>query len=218
MKILSHCGGLAETNTYLLVDESSGHAALIDAPRDTVAPLLEHARTQSWTIDYLLLTHGHWDHLSDHKLVTDAFPNCQVLIHALEEPRLIQPSGMSFDLPYTIPPGRAHAYLTDNQVITVGSIQVVALHTPGHAAGHICFHLPQHQILFAGDLIMAGTVGRYDFPGCDKSALMESLRRVLRLPPNTTLLPGHGPATLIDYELQGNPFIREHHLGPQPQP
>lgn len=162
------------------------------------------------------MTHGHWDHVGDHQAVTDAFPKCQVLIHQLEEHRLLNPTGISYDLPYIIPPRKADAYLVDNQVITVGTLQFTALHTPGHAAGHLCFHLPQQEVIFTGDLVMAGNVGRYDFPDCDKSALQESLRRVMRLPPPTVILSGHGPATTVANELQGNAFIRQYHLGPPP--
>jgi hydroxyacylglutathione hydrolase len=98
MKIHMNAGGLAETNAYLVVDEATRAAAIIDAPEGTTADLLALAKAQHYDVQYLLLTHGHWDHISDHKVVTDAFPQAKVLIHPLEEPRLIHPASLLFEL------------------------------------------------------------------------------------------------------------------------
>ena len=212
MQLHSNAGGLADTNAYLLIDEATHSAALIDAPKDTTAPLLKRCRDHRLNLTHLLLTHGHWDHVSDHAAVTAAFPKAKVMIHRLEEPKLQNPGSTLMELPYTIPPRSADAYLEDNAIISVGNLQLQVLHTPGHAVGHCCFFLASahHPILFAGDLLMAGTVGRYDLPGDgDLPTLIASLRRVMALPNSTHILPGHGAHTKIAHERNGNPFLRE---------
>src|ERR1035437_2701823 len=137
MKIHTNTGGLAETNCYLVVDQPSKIAALIDAPGDTTASLLGLAKQQGYDIQFLLLTHGHWDHISDHKMVTDAFPKAQVLIHRLEEHRLQHPGSALFELPYAIEPRNADGYIEDGQKIHIGHLALAAMHTPGHADGHL---------------------------------------------------------------------------------
>lgn len=213
MKIYMNSGGLAETNAYLLVDEAARVAALIDAPENTTATLLAIARQNGWDLPFLLLTHGHWDHLSDHAVVTDAFPNARILIHKLDEPKLQNPGSLLFDLPYTIPPRNADGYIADGEKIHIGSLLLAAMHTPGHAEGHLVLYAAEQRVLFAGDLLMAGAVGRYDLPDGDVALLKQSLRRIMRLPDDVRVLSGHGPETTIGRERAHNPFIREWGLG-----
>jgi glyoxylase-like metal-dependent hydrolase (beta-lactamase superfamily II) len=213
MKIHINTGGLAETNAYLVVDEASKTAALIDAPENTTADLLALVKQQNLNLEYLLLTHGHWDHISDHKIVTDAFPNAKLLIHRDAEPRLQKPGSVLFELPYSIPPRDADAYIDDGQKIHIGHVVLSAMHTPGHADGHIVFYSAEHAVLFAGDLLMAGAVGRYDLEDGNIEILKKSLRRIMLLPDETRVLSGHGPGTTIGHERHNNPFIREWGLG-----
>jgi glyoxylase-like metal-dependent hydrolase (beta-lactamase superfamily II) len=213
MKIFTNTGGLAETNAYMVVDEPSKAAAIIDAPQDTTASLLAIAKENGYDVQYLLLTHGHWDHTSDHQVVTDTFPNAKVLIHALDEPKLQRPGSLLFELPYTIPARNADAYIEDGQKIHIGHLALAAMFTPGHSAGHVVLYSNEHAALFAGDLLMAGAVGRYDLPDGDVALLKKSLHRVMLLPDNTRVFSGHGPATIIGNERHNNPFIREWQLG-----
>ena len=213
MKIHVNTGGLAETNGYLLVDEKQKAAAIIDAPKDTTENLLEIARSGGFDVKYLLLTHGHWDHLSDHDEVTAVFPKAQVLMHRLDEPKLVTPGSDMFDLPYTIPGRKADGYVEDGDKMHVGSIVLAAMHTPGHCPGHLCFYSAAEGVLFAGDLLMAGSVGRYDLAEGDLELLKKSIRRVMQLPDATHVLSGHGPGTTIGRERAGNPFVRQWGLG-----
>lgn len=213
MKIHMNTGGLAETNAYLVVDEASKIAAIVDAPEGTTASLIALAKKNHYDVQYLLLTHGHWDHISDHKVVTDAFPKAKVLIHALDEPKLLQPGSLLFELPYMIEPRSADGYLEDGQKIHIGHTTLAAMHTPGHAAGHVVLYSNEHAVLLAGDLLMAGAVGRYDFSDGNVEQLKKSLKRVMLLPDNVEVLSGHGPGTLIGNERMGNPFIRQWGLG-----
>src|SRR5262245_35114780 len=147
MQIISNTGGLAATNCYVVADEVAKHAVLVDAPNDTVAPLLEEVRRRGWDLIGLWLTHGHWDHLADHAVVTDAYPDAKVLIHPLDAPKLEQPGSAMFPLPFTIPARKADALLSDGQELRIGAIVLQVIHTPGHSPGHVCFHLSGEGVL-----------------------------------------------------------------------
>ena len=165
MQILSNTGGIAATNSYLIADENSGQAVLFDAPDHTVAPLLEVAKKRNWEIVGLWLTHGHFDHVADHAVLTEKFPKARVLIHRLDEPKLIEPNSLFFPLPFEIPPRNADGYVEDGQAMKIGALELNVIHTPGHSPGHVAYHFPRQNILIGGDLIMMNSVGRTDFPG-----------------------------------------------------
>jgi len=148
--------------------------------------------------------------VADHFEVVRRFPNAQVLIHRLDEPKLLRPnSSLSIPLPFTITPRRPDAYVEDGQKLSIGSLRVEVLHTPGHAPGHVMYYFPDEKLLVGGDLIIAGAVGRTDFADSSPAALYSSIQRVMQLPPDTRLLPGHcGPTTLGD-EREQNPYVAE---------
>jgi len=209
MQILTARGGLAATNAFLIADEATKQAVLFDAPDNTVGVLLDRARQQGWDVVGLWLTHGHFDHVADHAVVTEAFPGAKVLIHKLDEPKLQNPNAMFFALPFIIPPRSADAYVEDGQTLHLGSMRVEVVFTPGHAPGHVCYHFPDQQVLVGGDLIIGGAVGRTDFPDCSEPDMVASVRRVMKLPPDTRLLPGHGDPSTLEYEMETNDYVRE---------
>lgn len=202
-------GGIASTNSYLVADESTKQAVLFDAPNDTTFPLLEVAKREGYELIGLWLTHGHFDHVADHARVTEAFPNAKVLIHALDEPKLKNPLSAMFVLPFVIPPRAADGYVEDGQRLTLGSIPVDVIHTPGHAPGHVMYHFPTDGLLIGGDLIIMGAVGRTDFPDCSYTDLQASIRRVMKLPAETQLLAGHGDPSTLRHELETNEYVQE---------
>jgi len=211
MIILPETGGMAMTNCFVIADEAAKEAVLFDAPDHTVSPLLDEVARRGWKLVGLWLTHGHFDHLADHHLVTNRFPDAQVMIHRLDEPLLTNPGPMSrmFMLPFTIPAGKADAYLEEGQTLRIGSLQAQVLHTPGHAPGHVAIHFAREKVLVGGDLIIAGSVGRTDLPGADQEAFVRSLKRVMSLPDDTKLLPGHGATSTIGHERETNEYLRE---------
>lgn len=206
-------GGIAGTNCFVVADETAKVAVLFDAPDHTVGPLLDKVEEEGWDLIGLWLTHGHFDHTADHAVVTERFPNAKVLIHPLDELKLQKPDLQTrlFALPFTIPPRSADAHVTDNQRLSIGSLDVTVLHTPGHAPGHVMYHITGGEvpILVGGDLIIGGSVGRTDLPDSDHAALEASIRRVMQLPGDTTLLPGHGDPSTLDDERQSNPFVQQ---------
>jgi glyoxylase-like metal-dependent hydrolase (beta-lactamase superfamily II) len=209
MKILTKTGGMATTNCFLIADEESKQAVLFDAPDHTTTPLLNEAEKRGWDVVGLWLTHGHWDHIADHAAVIQRFPGARVLIHELDEPKLQNPGSMTFMLPFTIPGRKADAYVNDGEQLKLGSMDVDVIFTPGHAPGHVMYHFPKQRVLIGGDLIIAGTIGRYDFPDCSYTDLCKSIRRVMRLPPETQLFGGHGDPTTLGHELENNFGVRE---------
>lgn len=209
MQVLTATGGIAVTNCFLVADEVARQAVLFDAPDHTVAPLLDQAQERGWDVVGLWLTHGHFDHLADHQVVTDRFPAANVLIHELDAPRLRDPTSRLFQLPFTIPPREPDALVQDGQTLSFGGLTCRVIHTPGHSPGHVMYHFEEQGVLVGGDLIIGGSIGRTDLPDSDSAAMAQSLRRAMQLPPETRLLPGHGEPTTLAQERQTNPFVRE---------
>lgn len=205
--IAMNTGGIAVTNCFLVADEASRQAVLFDAPNDTVAPLLDDVARRGFDLMGLWLTHGHFDHIADHKVVTDRFPSAKVLIHPLDAPKLRNPKSSTFVLPFTIPPREPDGLVEDGQSLRIGPLRVDVMHTPGHAPGHVMYHLPDEKVLVGGDLIIMGAVGRTDLPDSDPAALDASIRRVMRLPDDTTLLPGHGQPSTLGTERRSNEYV-----------
>ena len=202
-------GGIAATNCYLIADEESKQAVLFDAPDHTVAPVLDEAAKRGLDLVGLWLTHGHFDHIADHAEVTKRFPKAKLLIHKLDEPKLTSPGSQVFALPFQIPARSANAYVEDGQQLQLGSMKVNVIHTPGHAPGHVMYHLPEQKILVGGDLIIGGAIGRYDLPDSDLDQLENSIRAIMKLPGDTHLLPGHGDVTTLEHERETNPYVQD---------
>ena len=210
MLMLMNSGGVAMTNCFLIADEKAAQAVMFDAPDHTTAPLLDEAVNRGWDIIGLWLTHGHFDHFADHAAIRQRFPKAKVLIHAADAPKAAHPDMQTrmFGVPLEIPPLKPDAFVTDNQKLKVGSLDVLVLHTPGHSPGHVGYYFPGEGVFVGGDLIIGGSVGRTDLPDSDPAQLEASIRRVMQLPPATRLLGGHGPPTTLAEERQNNFYVR----------
>jgi glyoxylase-like metal-dependent hydrolase (beta-lactamase superfamily II) len=131
-----------------------------------------------------------------------------VLIHPLDERKLQNPTSM-YPLPFRTTGRAADGYFTDGQIAKIGRHDVQVIHTPGHSPGHIAFYIPSEQVVIGGDLILMGAVGRTDFPDCSFPDLQASLRRIMQLPGDTQLLPGHGNPSLLRQERATNPYVQQ---------
>lgn len=200
---------VAETNAYVVVSDT-GEALVVDAPPD---PDLVggHIAQLDVPVVGILLTHGHVDHTGgagklsvDTGAITYVHPDDDFLtLHPIEQLRAM--FGMTPPGSYEVPDRMGR--LEHGQVLQLGGIEIEVRHTPGHTPGHCCFFWPQEGILFSGDQLFAGSVGRTDLPGGSREQLMASMReRVMDLADDVTVLPGHGPQTTIGQERGSNPF------------
>jgi len=196
-----------QTNCYLVGCEETSQAAIIDPSWDGRS-ILAMAENDGWQITHILLTHAHFDHiggLQELKSTTGA----PIYAHpdAIDMLRDATMSAAFFGMRIPQPPP-PDEMLSDGQVLTVGDLQLQVLYTPGHAPGHVCFYLPDYRVLFDGDVLFQGSIGRTDLPGGDYDALMSSIRdRLLILPDDTRVFSGHGSPTTIGQERQTNPFL-----------
>lgn len=203
----------AGTNTYLVAPEAGGSCLVVDAPPDPdrVAAML---RRHGLTPVALLITHGHVDHMGGAGPLTRAF-DVVAYVHPDDDFLTLDPTTQLRLLFGMVPPGdfsppERRSALADGQLLQLAGLELEVRHTPGHTPGHCCFYLPTEGVLFSGDQLFAGSVGRTDLPGGSFDQLMDSMRRrVLDLPPDTRVLPGHGPATTLAVERRSNPFLAQ---------
>jgi hydroxyacylglutathione hydrolase len=201
--------GPLQTNCYLVGCETTFQAAIIDPAWDgnSIAAM---ADTDGWTITHILLTHTHFDHVGGLMALKEA-TGAPIYVHPDAVPMLKNTtmSAAFFGMKVEAPPP-PDEMLDADQVITVGELKLNVLHTPGHAPGHVCFHLPDYRVVFDGDLLFQYSIGRTDLPGGNLEELMESIKiKLLVMPDETQVFSGHGPATTIGDERRGNPFLRD---------
>ena len=197
--------GPLASNCYIVSPESNKEGMIID-PGAEAAVILKKVSDLELDIKYIVLTHGHIDHIGAVKEVKEA-TGAEVAIHADDAPALQGQSffaeqfGLSFQTPP--PPDRL---LQGGDSIDIGDLHFLVLHTPGHSAGGIC--LLGQGVLFSGDTLFNFGIGRYDLPGGDYYQLMNSIHtKLMVLPDETAVYPGHGPSTTIGAERQSNPFL-----------
>ena len=192
------------TNCYIVGDEVTKEGMIID-PGDDGSDILKQVKVLGLTIKLIVLTHSHIDHigaLAEVKKATGA----EIAIHETEAPFLLkQPWRMEF-MPPSPPSPPAGRMLKEGDTITVGKLKFKVLHTPGHTIGGIC--LLGNGVVFSGDTLFNFSVGRADFPGSDYNQELNSIRnKLMTLPDDTKVYPGHGPASTIGTERRGNPFL-----------
>jgi hydroxyacylglutathione hydrolase len=201
--------GTFQENCYILGDEASGSGALID-PGDEAVRIALAVEQTGLEIEKILLTHAHIDHVGAVTSLVEEY-GCPVLAHRESEPLLEQlpTQALMMGLRFGKVP-RLDDYIEDEEKVEVGDLTLRALYTPGHAPGHLAFYLASEGVLLSGDALFAGSVGRTDLPGGDPGLLLRSIKeRLLVLPDETVVHPGHGPQTTIGNERSYNPFLQQ---------
>ena len=194
MRVETFVRGPLQNNVYLLRDEHTNEAAIID-PGIGSDDLLKTIEEQQLRLRYVLVTHAHFDHIDNVALFREQ-TGAEVVSHRADAAVLEELAGVSADV-----------LLHGGEVLTVGSLAIQVLHTPGHSPGGVSFLVEDH--LFAGDTLFAGSIGRSDFPDSDGALLLRAIAgEILPLPDETHVLPGHGDATTIGTERANNPFLR----------
>ena len=195
-------------NCTILGDEETREAIVID-PGDDISRIHKRLTEQGLKLKQILVTHGHIDHVGG-ALKLKRLTGAPIYLNENDLPQLemmdTQAEWVGVAPPETAPPDEG---LKDGQLVGLEHYPAQVLHTPGHTQGSICLHFAPLKLLIAGDTLFAGSIGRTDLPGGNFDQIIDSLQsRVLTLPDETRVLPGHGPATNIGEERDTNPFLR----------
>jgi glyoxylase-like metal-dependent hydrolase (beta-lactamase superfamily II) len=196
-------------NCTILGDEESHEAIVID-PGDDVSRIHERLAKLGLKLKQIIVTHAHIDHVGG-ALKLKRLTGAPILLNESDLPLLemmdAQAAWLGVRSPEVAPPDEG---LADGQIVGLEHYPALVLHTPGHTQGSICLHFAPLKLLVAGDTLFAGSIGRTDLPGGNFDQIMHSLRsRLMTLPDETRVLPGHGPVTTIGQERQGNPFLQK---------
>ena len=209
LSIVSYTLGPVLTNTYLIADDETGEAVVID-PAEEGKRIVDDATQRGWRIGSIWLTHAHFDHIAGAAGVADVCsPPPPVALHPDDYPLWrLQGGAASFGL--RIDPGPEPTVdLQHDQILNLGVNQFQVRHAPGHSRGHVMFYCEKDNVLFCGDVVFQGSIGRTDLPGGDYNTLISSIKsQVLSLPDDTRLLCGHGPESTVGAERKFNPFLR----------
>ena len=207
MRITNLPSGALQANTYLAVDEKTNEGFIVD-PCGYNKVLTKEVRDNDVNIKYIILTHGHSDHIcgvNEHKA---EFPDAKIVAYKdeeamLENPNLNQSPG--FGVPYST---KADILVSDGDELKVGDVTLKFIHTPGHTEGGMCIYVKEAKALFSGDTLFRQSIGRTDFPGGSYKEIMDSIRKKLfLLPDDTNVFPGHMGTTSIGFEKENNPFV-----------
>jgi len=190
------------SNCYIVADEESKEALIID-PGDGAAQILDRIHNLTLKVKLIVLTHHHPDHIGALKEVKNE-TGADLAIHT--DDALGLQKGSFFGSSPKEPPPNPERLLSDGDSIDIGNLSLTVIHTPGHTTGGIC--LLVEGVLLSGDTLFNFGIGRYDLPGGDGNRLMESImNRLMVLPDETIVYPGHGPESTIGTERRGNPFL-----------
>jgi glyoxylase-like metal-dependent hydrolase (beta-lactamase superfamily II) len=200
--------GPAATNGYLVADRLGGKALVVDAPLGTARDIAAKAQEWQTPVETLVNTHAHWDHFLDNAELV-RLTGARFGIHRESAPLLKIPQTRMFGLDLDVEPVEPAFFLEEGRALEVGELSFEVLHCPGHCPGSVCLYEKRRRVVFTGDVLFAGSIGRTDLPGGDYELLLESIRtKLLVLDDDVRVRAGHGPETTIGRERRTNPFLR----------
>ena len=197
--------GMVSTNTWFLKNKETGALLIID-PADQPLLIQQKITAMEGKPEAILLTHGHFDHMMAADAVRSMYG---IPVLALEEEKnLLENPGYNLSGSWAAPCSlQADRWLKDQEILELAGFTIRVLHTPGHTQGSCCYYLDEEGVLFSGDTLFAGSVGRTDFPTSSTRQMMNSVHMLLeQLPGETKVFSGHGEETTIAYEKRYNPF------------
>lgn len=204
LEIVTFETGPLQENAYLVVDRDRRDAAIVDPgdDGDQLIAAIEHAGAE---LRAIWLTHAHFDHIGAVKALRTHF-SVPVHLHEADVPMFEAGpfQAASYGIPFDGDEIPSHRFV-DGQGLTLGGLSFTVMHTPGHSPGHVTIH--GHGVALVGDCLFAGSIGRTDLPLGNGAELGRSLLRIVALPPETRVLPGHGPATTVAEERRSNPYV-----------
>ena len=205
-KIDSRILGMVGTNCYLLCNMDIKECVLID-PADSQDEISRMIDESGCSLKGILLTHGHFDHIMAADAIRDKY-GVKVYASCDEKNTLEQPHinlGEAYGLKLSV---KADVWHKDGEILKLAGFDIEVLHTPGHTEGGSCYYIREIGVLFSGDTLFCGSVGRTDFPGGSMSEIVRSIKeKVMVLPDDTKVYPGHGEGTSVGYERENNPFL-----------
>ena len=190
------------TNTFLLISDA-GHAVIIDPAAD-VQNYEQILQEHNAVLTTLLCTHGHFDHTTAVRPILEQYPDLPVYIN---EKDVVDGRRGDMELVFSRLPEHNQRYYHDGDTLTLGSLTVTVLETPGHSKGSVC--LVVGDVIFSGDTLFRCSCGRTDFAGGDYREMLQSLARLGNLPGSYRVYPGHDQPTTLDYERRVNPYVRQ---------
>lgn len=201
--------GPFETNAYLCWKDGQTEAVLFDAPQGAEEAVPHFLNQANLTLTDVYLTHGHWDHFSgladmdQDSFTTWLHPEDRMMVENPEVARAYVPPQ------FTLAPAKVDKELKAGETLEILGHKAELRHVPGHCPGSILFYFADLNVAIVGDAIFRGSIGRTDLPGGDFAVLETSIKeQIYTLPPETRLLPGHGPETSVAFEMQYNPYVR----------
>jgi hydroxyacylglutathione hydrolase len=199
--------GLLEVNCYILGDEETKEAVVID-PGGNEDDILEALEAQGLQLKTIIDTHGHFDHVDANQPLKEK-TGAAIAIHELDAPMLAKPSAEAmFFTGNRLRLSTADILLKEGDIISFGNYKLKVLHTPGHTPGGISLVLEGAPLVYVGDLLFQGSIGRTDFPGGSFEDLINAVKtKIFTLGDNYTVYPGHGPVTTVGQERKYNPFF-----------
>lgn len=201
MKISSYTGGMVQTNGYLV--ETPDGNFLVDAPEG----IADWIQEKGVRVDDVLLTHQHYDHVMDAAALQEAGARLHAFAPYSTELTL-ESAARAWGMPISVTPYQVDAIFEMERPLSLAGLAITMAHVPGHATDAVTFHLPEAGVVFSGDTLFAGSIGRTDLPGGSTKQLLDGIdRHLLTLPPETRVLSGHGPATSIGREASTNPYL-----------